>query len=231
MTGRLTKLGIVIAIFGLGFIVASGYAFIKVQEGNKALAAFSNAQNVKLTYNDQGQLVDRGDPAEGQAILSLLTNDWGYTVTPGELNPNDPVVNTASEYMYQMATVSYHTLHGTQTVILTEDFTAPDGTVYTAGVPYEVPVDGRYYSDFDRTNPIEAAIRAQAWSPLALSLVAQLGVGAATYSSLQMGLGVAALFAGVGLTFIIAGLGLAWAVRPETVKVRELQQSPAPTPA
>ena len=35
-----------------------------------------------------------------------------------DLNPNDPVVNTASEYMYQMATISYHTLHGTQTVVL-----------------------------------------------------------------------------------------------------------------
>ena len=231
MTGRLTKLGIVLAIFGLGFIVVSGYAFVKVQEGQRSLQAFSAAQNVKLTYNEQGQLVDRGDVAEGQAIMSLLTNDWGYAITPGELNPNDPIVNTASEYMYEMATVSYHTLHGTQTVILDEDFTAPDGTVYTAGVPYEVPVDGRYYSEFDRTNPIEAAIRAQAWSPLALSLVAQLGVGAATHSSLQMGLGISALFAGVGLTFIIAGLGLVWAVRPETVKVRELEHSLAPTPA
>jgi hypothetical protein len=186
---------------------------------------------VKLTYNEGGQLVDRGETAGAQAIMSLLTNDWGYAITPGDLNPNDPIVNTASEYMYQMATVSYHTLHGTQTVILDEDFTAPDGTVYKAGVPYEVPVDGRYYSEFDRTNPIEAAIRAQAWSPLALSLVAQLGVGAATYSSLQMGLGIAALFAGVGLTFIIAGLGMVWAARPETEKVKAYQQSPAPLPA
>ncbi len=107
MSGRLTKLGIVLAIFGLGFIVAGGYAFIKVQEGQQSLAAFSAAQNVKLTYNEQGQLVDRGDVAEAQAIMSLLTKDWGYTITPGELNPNDPVVNTASEYMFQMATVSF----------------------------------------------------------------------------------------------------------------------------
>ena len=34
-----------------------------------------------------------------------------------------------------MATVAYHTLHGTQTVVLDEDFTAPDGTVYIAGTP------------------------------------------------------------------------------------------------
>jgi len=231
MTGRLTKLGIVLAIFGLGFIVVSGYAFVKVQEGQRSLQAFSAAQNVKLTYNEEGQLVDRGDVAEGQAIMSLLTNDWGYAITPGELNPNDPIVNTASEYMYEMATVSYHTLHGTQTVILDEDFTAPDGTVYTAGVPYEVPVDGRYYSELDRNNPIEAAIRNQAWSPLALSLIGELGVGTATASSLQMGLGVAAIAFGLGFTFIFMGAGLVWAVRPETAKVRATQQSLAPTPA
>ena len=231
MTGRLTKLGIVLAIFGLGFIVVSGYAFVKVQEGQRSLQAFNAAQNVKLTYNEEGQLVDRGDVAEGQAIMSLLTNDWGYAITPGELNPNDPIVNTASEYMYEMATVSYHTLHGTQTVILDEDFTAPDGTVYTAGVPYEVPVDGRYYSELDRNNPIEAAIRNQAWSPLALSLIGELGVGTATASSLQMGLGVAAIAFGLGFTFIFMGAGLVWAVRPETAKVRATQQSLAPTPA
>ena len=45
--------------------------------------------------------------------MSLLANDWGYAVDQAELNPNDPLVNTASEYMYQMATIAYHTLHGT----------------------------------------------------------------------------------------------------------------------
>ena len=231
MSGRLTKLGIVLAIFGLGFIVAGGYAFIKVQEGQQSLAAFSAAQNVKLTYNEEGQLVDRGETAGAQAIMSLLVNDWGYTVTPGELNPNDPVVNTSSEYMFQMATVAYHTLNGMQTVVLEEDFTATDGTVYTAGVPYEIPVDGRYWSDFDRSNPIDAAVRAQAWTPTAHALIGELGVGTATASSLQMGLGVAGLLGGLGLAFIIAGIGLVWAARPETEEVRAVQQSPAPMPA
>ena len=231
MTGRLTKLGIVLAIFGLGFVVAGSYAFIKVQEGQNSLAAFSTAQNVKLTYNEQGQLVDRGETAGADAIMALLVNDWGYTVTPGELNPNDPVVNTASEYMFQMATVAFHTLNGTQTVVLDEDFTAPDGTVYTAGVPYEIPVDGRYWADFDRTNPIDAAVRALAWTPTAHALIGELGVGTATASSLQMGLGVAGLLGGLGLAFLVAGIGLVWAARPETEKVRAFQQSPALTPA
>ena len=57
-------------------------------------------------------------------IMSLLVNDWGFAVDKSELNPNDPLVNTASEYMYQMATISYHTLHGATTVTFPEDVTA-----------------------------------------------------------------------------------------------------------
>jgi len=230
MTGRLTKLGIVLAIFGLGFIVAGGYAFVKVQEGQHSLAAFSAAQNVKLAYNEQGQLTDHGDAAAAQTIMGLLVNDWGYAVNNADFNPNDPVINTASEYMYQMATITEHTLSSTVTVTLPEDVTAADGTVYKAGT-YDFPVDGRYYSDFDRTNPIEAQARTTAWSPLALSLIGQLGVGAATASSLQMGIGVVGLLAGLGLAFLVAGVGLVWAVRPETEKAPAFKQSPAPLPA
>lgn len=228
MISRLKKLGIVLAVFGLVFVVAGGYAFMKVQEGERSLNALSAAQNVKLSYNEDGVLVDRGDPAGAAAIMSLLTNDWAYPVQSAEMNPNDPVVNTASEYMYQMATVTYHTLHGTQTVVLPEDVTAADGTVYPAGT-YEFPVDGRYYAAFDRSNPIEAKAREQAWTGTAHALVAQLGVGTATASTLQLGLGVAALFAGVGFMFLLSGLGLVWATRPETSKVPVLR--PAAMPA
>ena len=226
---RLRRLGIVLAVLGLVFALGSAYAFIKVQEGYRSLNAFSAAQNVTLTYNEDGQLVDRGEVEGAQAIMAMLTNDWAYPVATSELNPNDPVVNTGSEYMYQMATVAYHTLHGTQTVVLDEDFTAPDGTVYTAGTPYEVPVAGRYWSQFDRTNPIDAAVREQAWTGTAHALIGELGVGTVTASTLQLGLGMAGLFAGVGLTFVIAGLGLVWAARPEKVKVPALQ--PVATPA
>jgi hypothetical protein len=226
---RLRRLGIVLAVLGLVFALGSAYAFIRVQEGYRSLNAFSAAQNVTLTYNEEGQLVDRGEVEGAQAIMALLTDEWGYPVQAGELNPNDPVVNTASEYMYQMATVAYHTLHGEQTVVLDEDFTAADGTVYKAGVEYQVPVDGRYWAAFDRSNPIDAAVRAQAWTGVAHALIGELGVGTVTASTLQMGLGMAGLFAGVGLSFIIAGLGLVWAARPEKVKVPALQ--PVATPA
>jgi hypothetical protein len=226
MINRLKKLGIVLALMGMAFILGSGYAFLKVQEGQRSLEAFSAAQNVKLTYNDQGQLTDRGTTEGAQAIMALLTEDWAYPVQAAELNSNDPVVNTASEYMYQMATVAYHTLHGTQTVVLAADVTAADGTLYTAGT-YEFPIDGRYWADFNRSNPIEAKAREQAWTGTAHSLIAQLGVGTATASSLQMGIGLAGLFAGVGFTFLLAGLGLVWATRPEMVELPVVQRVPA----
>ena len=223
MTGRLRNLGIALGLIGLAFIVAGGFTLFKVQEGRTSLNAFSAAQGVELTYNGDGQLVDRGETAGADAIMALLTEDWGYPVVGWELDPNDPIVNTGSEYMYQMATVAYHTLHGTQTVILEEDFTAPDGTVYTAGTPYEVPVDGRYWAAFDRENPIDAAVREQAWTGVAHALIAELGVGASTAAALQLGLGLAALFGLVGATFMFTGVGLVWVTRAEKEPVPVLK--------
>src|SRR4026207_603488 len=116
MNGRLKILGAMMAVIGLAFIAGGGYALYKTNQGSQALQAFSAAQNVTLSYNEQGQLVDRGKTAGAAEIVALLPNDWGYSVDASELNPNDPLVNTASEYMYQMATISFHTLHATTTV-------------------------------------------------------------------------------------------------------------------
>ena len=231
MIGRLTKLGVVLAVFGLAFVVAGGYAFIKVQDGQRALNAFSAAQSVKLAYNDQGQLTDHGDAAAATAIMARLTNEWGYTVDKADFNPADPTVNTASEYMYQMATISTHVLDMQLQITLPADYTAPDGTVFTAGTPIPFSVDGKYYSQFDRTDAVQAAARGLAWSPTALALIGQLGVGAVTASSLQLGLGVAAALAGIGLIFLVAGLGLVWAVRPETATAKAPAFKPAMTTA
>ena len=183
-----------------------------------------------LAYNEQGQVTDRGT-AEGAApILALLADDWGYTVDSNEMNPNDPVVNTASEYMYQMATIAHHTLDGTQTVVLPEDVTADDGTVYKAGT-YEVGVEGRYWSDFDRTNPLDASVREQAWTGTAHALIAELGVGSVTASALQMGLGIAALAAALGGVLLLTGLGIVWAARPVTETETETVTKRAAVPA
>ena len=229
MNGRLKGLGVVLAVFGLAFIAGGGYALYKTNQGSQALQAFSAAQNVTLSYNDQGQLVDRGETAGADKIMSLLVNDWGFTVDKAELNPNDPLVNTSSEYMYQMATVSYHTLNATTTVNIPEDVVADDGTVITKAGEYEFVNDGRYWTGFDRTNPIEGAARAQIWTGPALALIGQLGVGSVTASALQIGFGVAAVVAGLGLMFIITGLGLVWVSRAGTESVKAPVLRPATT--
>ena len=230
MYARFKVVGFALVIAGLLFVGVGGYTYVKTQEGATALQAFSAAQNVKLTYNEQGQLTDRGETTGAESIMGLLTNDWGYAVNAAELNPSDPVVNTASEYMYQMATIAYHTLNGTQTVVLPETITTEAGEVFEAGT-YEVPVDGRYWSAFDRTNPLDAKVREQAWTGTAHALIANLGVGSVTASTLQVGLGIAAIAAALGATLILLGLGVVWAARPvvetETAKVVKRATVPA----
>jgi hypothetical protein len=190
------------------FVVAGGVAYGKVQEGYGSLQAFSESQNVTLSYNEDGQLIDRGTTEGADAIMELLTVAWDYPVVESDLNVDDPLVNTASEYMFQMATITYHTLHGTQTVELTAD-REYNGETFVAGI-YEVPVDGKYWTDFDRMHPLEGPARGQAWSGTAHGLIGELGVGTVTHSTLQMGLGLAGISAGIGLFALLAGFGLIW---------------------
>ena len=208
MTSRIRILGIFLVIGGLLFVGAGAFTFVKTQEGVASLKAFSEQQNVNLAYDDRGQLGGE-NPEEAAGIMALLTDDWKYPVVKSDLDPNDPVVNTATEYMYQMATISYHVLNGTQTVVLAEDVEAANGDIIKAGT-YEFKVDGRYYADFNRANPIEGAARGQAWSPTALGLIGELGVGTTTASALQLALAMAGLLAGIGLAVIFTGLGLVW---------------------
>ena len=223
MWKRIQLLGYALAVIGLVFVIAGGVAYARVQDGYRSLQAFSAAQNVELSYNEDGLLVDRGETAGAEAIMSLLVDDWQYPVVESDLDPSDPLVNTASEYMYQMATITYHTLHGTQTVTLAED-TEVDGEVFAAG-EYEVPVDGRYWTDFDRSNPFDAAVREQAWTGTAHGLIGELGVGTVTHSALQLGLGLAGIFAGVGAVALVAGFGLVWAVNGKDEEIRVLESS------
>jgi hypothetical protein len=230
MNRRLQRLGLGLVVIGIAFFAAGGYTYIKTQDGANALQAFSVAQNVTLTYNDQGQLVDRGKTEGAAAIMSLLTNDWGYKVSASELNPNDPLVNTASEYMYQMATISEHTLNAATTVTFPADVVV-DGKVVQAAGTYDFTNTGKYYSGFDRTIPVEGAARDKIWTGTALALIGQLGVGSVTASALQMGLGLTALFVLLGLTVVLTGLGLVWAARAATEKVKVPALRPAVTPA
>jgi hypothetical protein len=217
MKTRIRQLGIVMAILGLIFAIGGAYAFIQVQDGYSSLEAFSEAQNVTLSYNEDGQLVDRGTTEGADEIMDLLAVEWGYPVKDGDLDPNDPLVNTATEYMFQMATIGYHTLHGTQIVVLSEDVEYND-ELFAAG-EYELFVRtvgdrtelGGYWTDFDRQHPIEGPARSQAWSGTAHGLFGELGVGVVTASTLQLANGVSVLIVGLGLTIMLLGTGMFWA--------------------
>lgn len=224
-------LGIFLVVVGLGYFVGAGVAYSKVQGGYGSLQSFSEVQNVELSYNEDGELVDRGTVESAQAIRSLLEDDWNFPVVGGDLDPNDPLVNTATEYMFQMATISYHILNGTQTVTLMEadltdadgnlasEFTCNDETVAVPtpfpeeGVTCEFEVGGRYWTGFDRSDPVQGQARDMAWSGTAHALVAELGVGAATHSTLQLALGVAALLAGLGVVCTVMGGAFIWHTR------------------
>ena len=234
MTSRIRSLGVAVAIVGLLFVAAGAFAFIKAQEGTASLQAFSEKQNVKLAYDDKGQL-GGANPEEAAGIMALLADDWKYPVVQGDLNPNDPLVNTATEYMYQMATINYHILNGTQTVVLAEDAKAANGDIIPAGT-YEFAVDGRYYADFNRANPIEGAARGQAWSATALGLIGELGVGTTTASALQLAMALAGLFGAVGLLALMTGFGLVWVSRspimaPAEVRSEKFVSTPGVLPA
>jgi hypothetical protein len=244
-------LGIFLVIVGIGYFVGAGVAYSKTQGGYDSLQAFSQAQNVELSYNDQGQLVDRGETAGAVLIMKLLKDDWKFPVVNSDLDPKDPLVNTATEFMYQMATISHHTLSGTQTVVLTEsDLTGDDGKVATEydcngemvavptpfpadGVTCDFKVDGRYWTGFDRSIPVQAKARDMAWSGTAHALVAELGVGAATHSALQLALGIAALLAGLGVVCTVMGAVFIWDTRkkskvnvPDTIPESMLTDTP-----
>jgi len=253
-------LGVFLIIVGIGYFVGAGVAYSKTMDGYGSLEAFSGEQNVELSFNEDGQLVDRGTTEGAEAIMSLLKDDWNFPVvescgtliTPAGICADDPVVNNASEYMYQMATISYHTLHGTQMINLSEDDIAaaiesekldPDGTyngsvaayqgtVLTPGV-YEVPVDGRYWTGFNRTDLLDGPAREQAWSGTAHALVAELGVGAVTHSALQLALGIAGLLAGLGVVCTVMGAVFIWDTRrkdkftaPDTIPESMLKDMP-----
>ena len=223
MRKRLQTIGIVLALAGLGFLVAGGVAFAQIQDGYGSLQSFSEAQNVTLSYNEDGQLIDRGTTEGADAIMTLLVDDWGYPVDMGELDPADPLVNTDTEYMYQMATVAYHTLNGTQTVVLDEPVEY-EGETFAAGT-YEFEVDGRYWTDFDRMHPIEGPARGMTWTGTVHGLFGELGVGTVTHSALQLGLGLAATLAGIGFLALLAGAGLIWAVRGENLTMDEFNRT------
>ncbi len=211
MLSRLKLLGVAMLASGVFGAGVGAYTLFKTMEGVNSLQSFSLAQNVTLSYDESGQLVDRGTTEGAQKIKDLVTKDWGYALVEGDLNSKDPLVNTASEYMYQMGTIAYHTLHSTVTVTLPEAVEY-NGETFAAG-DHEFVNDGRYWTGFDRLHPIEGPARDKIWSGTAHALIGQLGVGAVTASTLQIGLGLVGVIGGLAGTLGLLGLGLIWATR------------------
>ena len=234
MASRLRITGVILILIGIVGLGASGYTYLRTQESADSLQGFSEAQDVNLSYNDEGQLIDRGTTEGADAIIELLGETWRWPIVDSELDSDDPLVDTATEYMYQMATIAYHTLHGTQNVVLTQTVewdgdgdgeVAADAPVYSGGEwdpstsgedaifnpgTYEVPVNERYWTQFNRLHPLDGPAREQTWSGTVHGLFAELGVGAVTASLAQVGVGIAAVVLLMGIGFLIAGGLLIW---------------------
>ena len=124
--------GLVLVIGGIIGIGLGGFLYLKADAGLDALETVYEVQGRYMTYDEDGNFTDRGTAEAGDAILSLIEDDWAFPLNRRNLDPNDTLVNTPDELMVQYGIINYHTLHGTQTVVLTEDVEYK-GTVYEAG--------------------------------------------------------------------------------------------------
>ena len=83
MKKRFTILGAILMVVGLGFFGGAVYSYGTIQDGYDSLQSFSEAQNVTLSYNEDGQLIDRGTTEGADEILVLLGETWGWPIDEG----------------------------------------------------------------------------------------------------------------------------------------------------
>ncbi len=235
--------GLFLIVGGIVGVALGGYLYLKASAGLKSLDAVYATQAQMMTYDADGNFTDRGTKEGGDAILSLLEKDWQFPLNHRNLDPNDPLVNTPDELMVKYATINYHTLNGTQKVVLDKDVTYKD-VVYKAGT-YDVKVDGRYFADLDRSHPLEGKVRDHAWSPLAFGLLSNLigGVnsdyqaGMAHFMSWSIFVGLGFMFTIAGFFLTIGGIQLARKVEVEIARAvserrpATLEGRPATSPA
>jgi hypothetical protein len=195
-----------LVLFGVGLL----YGVPLAKAGLDSAQAMYKAQNVTLSYNDNDELIDRGTPEAAQAIMSLLEDSWAYPVNHSNFDPNDPLINTRDELMFQFATLTQHILIGERAVTLTEADVPIEyrGVTYTEPGTYSIQVNG-YFRDFNRNHPIEGPLR-EAWSADANSLLANLAAGHANQAAGELALFTSLGFGGVGLLFALLGGGLIW---------------------
>ncbi len=208
---RLRIVGAVLAAAGLGVaLFAFAYGAPLADDGLDSAQAMYEAQGVALSYNEDGELIDRGTTATAQAIMALLRDDWQYPIDDASFDADDPIVNTRDELMFQYATIVYHVLHGEVQVTLTEAQVPITyrGVTYDQAGTYPIEV-GAYYGQLDRTHPIEGQLR-NAWSPLALSLTSFLVAGHANQAAGELAYMTSLGIGAVGLLFVVAGAGLIW---------------------
>jgi hypothetical protein len=227
--------GLVLVIGGIIGIGLGGYLYLTANAGLDSLETVYETQGRIMPYDDEGNFTDRGTVEGGDAILSLIENDWNFNLNRANLDPADPLVNTPDELMVQYGIINYHTLHGTQTVVLDEDVEY-QGVVYEAGT-HEVPVDGRYFSDLDRRHPLEGPVRTQAWSPLAFGLTSTLlngmnsdyMAGMAHFMSWSIFMGLGFMFAVAGVFVTLGGFQLTRKVEAEEEAIERMAAA-VPTP-
>lgn len=234
---RLLIVGIGIAVAGLALVGAGFlYAMPQAEDGLASAEAMYQAQGVELSYNEAGQLTDRGTTEGADAILALLQDEWKYPLDKGNLDPDDPIVNTRDELMVQYAVITYHVLHGEVDVVLT----AEQVPITYRGVEYTEPGTYKiaplaYFAQLDRTHPIEGQLRG-AWSPLAIALTGSLAGGHANQAAGELAQATSLAIGGMGFVVFLAGAGLVWASfeRPAPAKAPDarmrLKVSP-PEPA
>ena len=110
MKNRLGVLGLVLMLAGFAFVIAGGVAYAKVQDGYDSLQAFSEQQNVAADLQRERSADRPWHDRRGPTRSWRCSPRTGSTRSSRAISiPNDPLVNTASEYMYQMATIAHHT--------------------------------------------------------------------------------------------------------------------------
>lgn len=214
MMNRVKILGAVLAVAGL---VMAGVGFLYglrlADDGLASAQALYEAQGVMLKYNSDGQLTDRNTPAGAQKIMDLLEKEWKYPVNKKNFDPNNPLVNTRDELMYEYATLTYHVLNSTVAVKLTDKDVTPPLTyrdvTYSTNGTYNITV-GKFYAQMDRANPIEKQLR-EAWTPQALALTGILATGHANQATGELAQATSLGIGGTGLLFAVLGGGLVWA--------------------
>lgn len=208
---RIRILGVLLATAGVALAGAGlAYGLPQANNGLASAQAMYGAQDIQLSYNENGELIDRGTTEGAQNIMKLLTDEWKFPVNTANFDPSDPLVNTRDELMFYYATITYHVLNGNVAVKLTAEQVPITyrGVTYTEAGSYDIkPL--AYYAQLDRTHAIEGQLRG-AWSPQALALLAALSSGHANQAAGELAQAVSLAIAGMGAVFFLAGAGLVW---------------------